>query len=291
MASEALPAWIRVKADQSDGFTSVRTALRERGLRTVCDSAHCPNISECWRQKAATFMLLGRNCTRSCRFCAVGHGAPEDLDGKEPEKVAVAVAELGLRYAVLTSVTRDDLEDMGASHFAAAVSAIRNRSDATVEVLVPDLGGKEELVEEVLSSGPAVFGHNIEVVRRLQPAIRDGRASYDVSLRTLREAKRISPQTLTKTSLLLGLGETRQEILETMEEARAAGVDILVLGQYLRPRGIELPVSRYLSPEDFTSLAAEAAAMGFRAVVSAPLARTSYRAEEAYRRAGGQNAV
>jgi lipoic acid synthetase len=215
----------------------------------------------------------------------------EPIDPDEPRRIAEAAADLGLRYVVLTSVTRDDLADMGAGHFAAATSAIMERSKAAVEVLVPDLRGASELVELVLSAGPTVFSHNIEVVRRLQPLVRDERASYEISLRTLRKAKDFSPQTLTKTSLLLGIGESHEEIVDTIWDARDAGVDILVMGQYLRPKGIDLEAVRYVAPEEFGALAAEAAAMGFRAVVSAPLARTSYRAEEAYRKAGGQFAV
>lgn len=258
-------------------------------MRTICDSAHCPNISECWKERTATFMLLGRNCTRHCRFCAVGRGGPDPVDAAEPLRVAEAVGDLKLRYAVITSVTRDDLVDMGAAHFAATVQAIKQRSDAKLELLVPDLRGEEKLIDAVLRTGPEVFGHNLETVRRLQPSVRDARASYDISLKTLRRAKEISPSTATKTSLLLGLGEETKEIMKAMEDVHAAGVDILVLGQYLRPKGGELSVSRYLPPEEFDHLAAEARKIGFKAVVSAPLARTSYRAEAAFRLANGDD--
>lgn len=284
-----MPAWIKVRADQGDAFDSMRSILKERGVRTICDSAHCPNISECWKERAATFMLLGRNCTRHCRFCAVGRGGPDPVDAAEPLRVAEAVGDLKLRYAVITSVTRDDLVDMGAAHFAATVQAIKQRSDAKLELLVPDLRGEEKLIDAVLRTGPEVFGHNLETVRRLQPSVRDARASYDISLKTLRRAKEISPSTATKTSLLLGLGEETKEIMKAMEDVHAAGVDILVLGQYLRPKGGELSVSRYLPPEEFDHLAAEARKIGFKAVVSAPLARTSYRAEAAFRLANGDD--
>jgi len=284
-----LPAWIKVRADQGSAFESTRSILRERGVRTVCDSAHCPNISECWRERAATFLLLGRHCTRHCRFCAVGDGRPDPVDVDEPLRIADAVHDLGLRYVVMTSVTRDDLVDMGAAHFAATVAAIKESSEAKVELLAPDLRGDEESIKTILQAGPDVFGHNLETVRRLQAAVRDSRASYDLSLQTLRRAREILPSLVTKTSLLLGLGEETDEVLQAMEDARAVGVDILVLGQYLRPKGVELPVRRYLPPEEFDHLAAEARKLGFKAVVSAPLARTSYRAEAAFRLAKGDD--
>jgi lipoic acid synthetase len=274
---------MKVRADQGSAFESTRSILRQKGVRTVCDSAHCPNISECWKDRAATFMLLGGNCTRHCRFCAVGHGRPDQVDDTEPLRVSEAVKDLGLRYAVITSVTRDDLADMGAAQFAHTTSAIKRDNGTKVELLIPDMRGDRRPLETILDAHPDVIGHNLETVRRLQPAVRDRNASYEVSLRALRLLKAISPATLTKTSLLLGLGEEPEEVLEAMQDAFIHNVDILVLGQYLRPRGVELPVHRYLPPEEFHELAIEARKIGFRSVVSAPLARTSYRAEAAYR--------
>jgi lipoic acid synthetase len=258
--------------------------VARRGLHTVCDEAACPNKAECWGCGTATFMVLGDVCTRGCRFCAVATaaaGAPPRPE--EPAELAKAVAELGLRYAVITSVDRDDLADRGSGHFAACVAAIKgSMPEVEVEVLIPDFRGAE--LDTIARAGPDVIAHNVETVRRLQ-RVRDARASFDLSLRTLREAKERSGA-LTKSSLMLGLGETEAELLEAMDELRSVGCDLLVMGQYLRPTTAQLPVVEYLSPERFDRYAALAMDRGFRSVVSAPLARTSYHAREGRALAG-----
>jgi len=228
-------------------------------------------------------MILGDICTRACRFCAVTHGKPLPPDPTEPTRLAQAVKKLGLRYAVLTSVDRDDLPDGGASHFAACVRAIKEASPETrVEVLVPDFSGSQEALKAVVEAGPDVVGHNLETVRRLTPLVRDRRAGYDLSLQVLRTLKTINPQLLTKSSLLLGLGEEEAEVEEALRDLREAGVDIVVLGQYLRPTPRELPVARYVSPAEFSQWEKRAKEMGFRAVLSGPLVRTSFKAAEVF---------
>lgn len=276
------PDWIRVKVPSVKRFHEVREVVRTSSVRTVCDSSQCPNISECWGHGTATFMLLGQVCTRSCRFCAVGYGDPGGMvDEDEPERVASAAKELGLRHAVITSVTRDDLEDGGAGIFARTAGAIKATSPNTkVELLVPDMKGDEGALRTIALSDADVVGHNLEVVRRLQSSARDVRASYDLSLQVLRTLKRVAPQLLTKTSLMLGLGETREEVLETLSDARMAGVDLVVMGQYLRPKGGGLPVERYVTPEEFDELRLSALDLGFRQVMSGPMVRSSYHAHE-----------
>lgn len=272
------PEWLRVPIPGGERWKSVGAALRRRGLHTVCDEAACPNKAECWGLGTATFMVLGDVCTRGCRFCAVSTGArgvPPDPD--EPRRLAEAVAELGLSYAVVTSVDRDDLPDRGAAHFAACVSAIKAAVPGVrVEALIPDFRGAE--LDALASAGPDVIAHNVETVRRLQ-RVRDARASFDLSLQTLREAKERSTA-LTKSSLLLGLGETEVELSEAMDELRAAGCDILVMGQYLRPTASQIPVVEYVEPARFAEYAHAAKAIGFLSVISSPLARTSYHAKE-----------
>ncbi len=258
----------------------VGEVLARRGLHTVCDEARCPNKGECWGCGTATFMVLGDICTRGCRFCAVAtarEGRP--VRAEEPTELAAAVAELGLKYAVITSVDRDDLSDRGAGHFAACIRAIKERTPAVkVETLIPDY--REGEIELVVEAGPDVVAHNVETVRRLQ-TVRDARASFDASLRTLRLAKAAGAP-LTKSSLLLGIGETDEELTAAMAELREAGVDILVLGQYLRPSAKQIDVVEYVTPERFAGYAREGKAMGFSTVVAAPFARTSYRALEAW---------
>jgi lipoic acid synthetase len=267
------PGWIRVRAPAGDTWKKVEAALSRRGLHTVCDEARCPNKGECWGLGTAAFMILGDLCTRGCRFCAVATAREGRLlREEEGEEIALAAAELNLDYVVLTSVDRDDLADRGASHFARCVRALKRKNPGvTVEVLIPDYcGGELEILAE---AGPDVIAHNIETVRRLQE-IRDPRASFDKSLRTLREARG-----LTKSSILLGLGETGEEVLSAMEELRAAGVAILVLGQYLRPSPRQIPVAEYVSPGQFERYGKLALDLGFASVVSSPLARTSYHAK------------
>jgi lipoic acid synthetase len=275
----AKPAWIRSKIPAGESCRKVSAALERHGLHTVCDEARCPNKGECWGVRTATFMVMGNVCTRGCRFCAVAtakEGQP--LNGREGEELASAVEELGLRYVVLTSVDRDDLTDRGAAHFAACIAAIKSKSpEAKVEALIPDYTEAELAV--VAAALPDVVAHNVETVRSLQ-WIRDARASFDKSLETLCAAKKLGAA-LTKTSLMLGLGETHAEVFAAMDEVREADADILVMGQYLQPSAQQIPVAEYLSPETFDFYADEARKRGFRSVVSAPLARTSYHAQDA----------
>ncbi len=256
--------------------------LRTLDLHTVCEEAHCPNVWECWGGGTATIMLMGDLCTRGCRFCAVRSGNPHGLlDLEEPRKVAEALAELGLTYVVLTSVDRDDVPDGGASHFAATIREIKTRNPETlVEALIPDFQGDLDAVRTVVEAGPDVLDHNLETVRRLQGVARDRRANYEQSLAVLRGAKSLRPSLFTKSSLMLGLGETREEVLEAMRDLRANGVDLLTLGQYLRPSKWHLPVQEYVSPEAFEALREDGEAMGFAYVAAGPLVRSSYRAGE-----------
>jgi lipoic acid synthetase len=280
------PSWLRAQMPAGAGFESVRHTVREHRLATVCEEAKCPNIGECWNAGTATLMLMGEVCTRACRFCAVDTGNPRGwLDADEPANAARSVALMGLRYVVLTSVNRDDLQDGGAAHFAACVREIKRVSpDTAVEALTPDFQGILADVETVVDSGVDVFAQNVETVRRLTHPVRDPRASYEQTLAVLAHAKRHRPGVLTKTSLMLGLGETGDEILATMQDLRAAGVDLLTLGQYLRPTLNHLPVQRFVSPSEFEEYRAAALARGFLECVAGPLVRSSYRAERALQR-------
>ena len=276
------PEWLRVRPASGESYTQLKGLFRSLGLHTVCEEAHCPNVWECWGGGTATIMLLGDVCTRGCRFCAVASGNPRGaVDADEPEKVARAIAEMGLTYVVLTSVDRDDLPDGGASHFARTIASIKARDPGIlVEALVPDFQGDLGAVAAVLDAGPDVFDHNVETVRRLQSPVRDPRAGYDRSLGVLRAAKRMRPRAYTKSSIMLGLGETADEVLETMRDLRAADVDILTLGQYLRPSAWHIPVSEYVPPETFDAYREAGEAMGFLYVAAGPLVRSSYRAGE-----------
>ena len=282
MAAERKPAWLKVRAPGGDSFTHLKSLLRGLDLHTVCEEAHCPNVGECWGGGTATIMLLGDTCTRGCRFCAVTSGNPRGVvDPLEPEKVARAIADLELSYVVLTSVDRDDLPDGGAVHFARTVRAIKAANpDILVETLVPDFRGDPEAIRTVLGGGQEVFDHNVETVRRLQSVARDRRANYEQSLFVLRHAKSVRPDVYTKSSIMLGLGETEDEVLETLRDLRAAGVDIVTLGQYLRPSAWHLAVSEYVAPETFDAYRRQAEAMGFLYVAAGPLVRSSYRAGE-----------
>jgi len=263
-------------------FLRVQKALRRHRLHTVCQEARCPNRGECWGHGTATFMLLGDVCTRRCLFCGVRHGArgqePAPPDPDEAVRIAAAVRELGLGYVVLTTVTRDDLPDGGAGHVAGVIAAARDLPGVRVEALIPDI--PIEHLPLVAGSGLSVLAHNIEVVRRLTPLVRDPRADYDRSLRLLREAGRLQRGLLTKSSILLGLGESREEVIESMEDLRQSGVDLLTLGQYLRPGRANLSVTRYLDPGEWETLRADAEALGFRKVFAGPLVRSSYLAGE-----------
>jgi lipoic acid synthetase len=275
------PEWIKVRLPAGNSWKHVDDILERHRLHTVCDEARCPNKGECWGMGTATFMILGDTCTRGCSFCAVKtakKGNPLRLD--EPAALAKAVSEMGLSYAVLTSVDRDDLDDRGSGHFARCIDAIRRATPSVkIEVLTPDFTGEE--LDAVVKAGPDVLAHNVETVRRLQK-IRDGRASFDKSLATLRKAKEKGIP-VTKSSILLGLGETRQELLDAYAELRSAEVDILVMGQYLRPTEKEIPVAEYIHPDIFALYAEDAKSAGFTTVVSSPFARTSYHALDAWK--------
>lgn len=274
------PPWIRLKRTEGRELARVKKILKKHDLGTVCEEAKCPNRSECWGCGTATFLLMGQQCTRSCRFCSVRPGrAGEPLEPEEPERIAAAVEELGLRFAVITSVSRDDLADGGAAHYAQTIAAIRHRCpDVGVELLIPDYIGPP--LKTVVDARPDVLAHNIEVVRALTERVRDRRTSYDRSLRVLREAKELDPALLTKSSILLGLGEEDEQVEESLEDLRAVDVDILCLGQYLQPTSKHIPVERYVTPERFEQLKELALRMGFRSVASGPFVRTSYRAAE-----------
>jgi lipoyl synthase len=280
------PPWLRVKAPTGAGFGSVKAIVHEHRLATVCEEAKCPNIGECWNAGTATIMLMGAVCTRACRFCAVDTGNPRGwLDPEEPLNAARTVELMGLKYVVLTSVDRDDLPDGGAGHYAACVRAIKTLKPATaVEALTPDFQGVLRDVETVVDSGIEVFAQNIETVRRLTHPVRDPRAGYEQTLRVLGHAKRHRPTVLTKTSLMLGLGESAEEIAATMDDLRGVGVDILTLGQYLQPTRNHLPVERFVPPGEFDRYREWALERGFLECVSGPLVRSSYRAERALER-------
>jgi len=277
------PDWLKIRLPSGGRYAEVRRIVHEHRLSTVCEESMCPNIGECWNSGTATIMLMGSVCTRACRFCAVDTGNPRGwLDPEEPANAAESVALMGLRYVVLTSVDRDDLADGGAGHYAACVAAIRQRNPQTaVEALTPDFAGSESAVHIVVDSGIEVFAHNVETVPRLTAAVRDPRAAYAQSLAVLAAAKARRPAVLTKSSLMLGLGETDAEIMATMDDLRAIGVDILTLGQYLRPTPNHLPVQRYVPPDDFSRYRRLGMDRGFREVVSGAFVRSSYRAEQA----------
>jgi len=279
-----LPSWIRVRAGDYGRIGAVREVVFAAGVHTICEEAHCPNVFSCWGEGTATFLILGDVCTRACKFCAVKTGDPRGfVDPTEPARVAEAVAKLGLRYVVITSVDRDDLPDGGASQFARVVKAVRSRAPwAKVEVLTPDFGGSAEAVASVVEAGPEVYAHNLETVRRLTPLVRDRRASYHVSLRVLKTAKELGA--VTKSGLMVGLGETFDEVLEALSDLRRVDVDIVTISQYLKPRGHKrfLEVQRWVPPEEFERYREAAEAMGFKAVVAGPLVRSSYKAHEAY---------
>lgn len=261
----------------------VRQVLQRYRLNTVCEDAHCPNVFECWGLGTATIMILGDTCTRACRFCAVKTGKPGGIDWFEPIRVALAVRDLELRYVVITSVDRDDLPDGGASIYAMTIRQIKKINPGTrVEVLIPDFNLNMDALRAVVSAGPDVVSHNLETVERLTPLVRDRRAGYDKSLGVLRAIKGINGNQVTKSGIMLGLGETRDEVLKAMRDLRGAGVDLLTIGQYLRPSGSprHLPVARYVQPSEFQELRAIGLSMGFRAVAAGPMVRSSYRALE-----------
>jgi lipoyl synthase len=277
------PEWLRVKLPNGGKYEDVKRNVSENRLSTVCEEAMCPNIAECWSAGTATIMLMGSVCTRACRFCAVDTGNPRGrLDPDEPRLAAESVRLMGLSYIVLTSVDRDDLPDGGASHYARYVREIKRVNPGTaVEALTPDFQGRHDHVQLVLDSGIEVYAQNVETVRRLTHPVRDPRASYDQTLSVLAYAKRARPDVLTKTSLMLGLGERDDEIMETLRDLRAVGVDIVTFGQYLRPTAAHLPVERWVTPAEFDAYRVRGLDLGFLEIVSGPLVRSSYRAERA----------
>jgi lipoic acid synthetase len=278
------PSWLKVRAPGGTEYRRLKQTLRKLDLHTVCEEARCPNVGECWSAGTATVMILGDTCTRGCRFCAVKTGNPRGgVDPREPEHVARALAELELKYAVLTMVDRDDLLDGGAEHVALTVQALkRRRPSMLVETLVGDFRGSHAAIETVVQARPDVFAHNLEVTRALTASIRDARCSYDRSLDVLQHAKRCAPERLTKSSLMVGLGESSGEVLEAMRDLRAAAVDIVTLGQYLRPTPKHAAVERYVTPEEFAMYEREGLKLGFQFVASGPLVRSSYHAAEAF---------
>ncbi len=278
------PAWIRVRAPVSRGFAETRAIVRAHGLHTVCEEAGCPNIGECWEKKHATFMIMGDTCTRACAFCNVKTGLPAPLDAAEPGRVAQAIAKLGLHHVVVTSVDRDDLDDGGAAHFAAVVRAVREFCPATtIEVLTPDFLRKPGAVESVVAARPDVFNHNLETVPAKYLTVRPG-ARYFASLRLLQQVKEIDPAMFTKSGIMVGLGEQRNEILQVMDDLRAAEVDFLTIGQYLQPTRKHHPVERFVPPDEFAAYEAVAYAKGFHMVASSPLTRSSHHAGEDFAR-------
>jgi lipoic acid synthetase len=278
------PEWIRVRAPNSPQYAETRRVMREHGLTTVCEEAACPNIGECWKSKHATFMIMGDTCTRACAFCNVATGKPGALNPHEPANIAEAVGKLGLGHVVVTSVDRDDLDDGGAGHFAEVIAALRSSSPATtIEVLTPDFMRKDGATEVVVAARPDVFNHNLETVPRLYPTIRPG-ARYFTSLRLLARVKEIDRTMFTKSGLMVGLGETREEILQVMDDLHAADVDFLTVGQYLQPTPKHAPLDRFWTPAEFDELASLARAKGFLMVSASPLTRSSYHAGDDFAR-------
>lgn len=273
------PDWLKIRAGGGPHYVGVKQVVREQDLHTVCEEAHCPNIGECWGHGTATFMILGDTCTRGCRYCAVNKGMPTELDLEEPSRLADAVVRMGLSYVVITSVDRDDLSDGGATVFAECIGRIRERSPGTVvETLVPDFQGNPTALSTVLDARPEVFNHNIETVPRLYRRARGG-GVYETSLELLERARALAPWVVTKTGMMLGLGEQTSEVLTVMRDLVERRVDILTLGQYLRPSEWHLPVHRFVHPDEFKELARHGEAMGFAHVEAGPLVRSSYRAD------------
>ena len=280
------PEWLKIKLNTNENYTGLKKMMRSKNLHTVCEEAKCPNIHECWAvRKTATFMILGAVCTRACRFCAVKTGLPTELDLQEPERVADSVVQMGLKHVVITAVARDDLKDGGAAVFAETVRAVRRNNPFTsIEVLPSDMGGVEENLKMLMDAKPDILNHNIETVRRLSDRVR-ARAKYDRSLEFLRRAKEMQPDIPTKSSIMVGLGETREDLIEAMDDLRANNVNILTLGQYLQPSKKHLPVIKYYTPAEFAELKEIALSKGFSHCEAGPLVRSSYHADEQVRSA------
>ncbi|MEH7480509.1 lipoyl synthase [Neobacillus drentensis] len=275
------PEWLKIKLNTNEQYTGLKKMMREKKLHTVCEEAKCPNIHECWAErKTATFMILGSVCTRACRFCAVQTGLPTELDWEEPERVAESVEQMGLKHVVITAVARDDLKDGGAGVFAETVRAVRRRNPfCSIEVLPSDMKGEYDNLKTLMDARPAILNHNIETVKRLSPRIRS-RATYERSLEFLRRAKEMNATIPTKSSIMIGLGETKEEIIETMDDLRANNVDIMTIGQYLQPTKHHLKVQKYWSPQEFEELKMIAMSKGFSHCEAGPLVRSSYHADE-----------
>lgn len=275
------PEWLKIKLNTNEQYTGLKKMMREKKLHTVCEEAKCPNIHECWAiRKTATFMILGSICTRACRFCAVQTGLPTELDREEPERVAQSVEQMGLKHVVITAVARDDLKDGGAQVFAETVRAVRRRNPfCSIEVLPSDMSGEYENLKTLMDAKPDILNHNIETVKRLSKSVR-ARATYERSLEFLRRAKEMNPDIPTKSSIMIGLGETEEEIIETMDDLRAHNVDIMTIGQYLQPTKRHLQVQKYWTPQEFAELKEIALSKGFSHCESGPLVRSSYHADE-----------
>ncbi len=274
------PSWLKVKAPGGPNYLALKHMMRDLRLHTVCEEAHCPNIGECWEHRAATFMILGDVCTRNCAYCAVAHGTPAPLDAGEPPRLADAVAQMGLKHVVITSVDRDDLPNGGAEIFAACIAEIRRRLPATsIEVLIPDFKGNPEALRIIVAAQPDILNHNLETIARLYRIARPG-GRYTRALELLRTAKEMNPDLLTKSGLICGLGEEWDELLVAIRDLRAQGVDIITLGQYLRPSEQHLPIARWYTPDEFAELKRYGMSLGFRHVESGPLVRSSYHAWE-----------
>jgi lipoyl synthase len=283
---ERKPSWLKVRAPGGPNYLRLKQMMRELDLHTVCEEAHCPNVGECWEHGTATFMILGDVCTRNCAYCAVAHGRPPKYDIEEPSRVAEAIGEMNLRHAVITSVDRDDLPDFGAYIFAETIRQIKQRlPDCSVEVLVPDFQGNEDSIRAVLEAGPDIYNHNTETVPRLYKRCRPG-GRYERVMQIFRTAKRIAPHIPTKTGIILGMSETLEEVELVMRDLRAVDVDILTLGQYLRPSESHIPIDRYVTPDEFRRMRDIGMAMGFKHVESGPLVRSSYHAWEQVQAAG-----
>lgn len=284
-APQRKPPWLKVKAPGGPNYADIKGLMRELSLHTVCEEAHCPNIGECWEHRAATFMILGDVCTRNCAYCAVAHGTPAPYDPGEPRRLADAVAAMGLQHVVITSVDRDDLPNGGSEIFAGCVAEIRARlPEASIELLIPDFKGSDTALRLVVEAGPNILNHNLETIQRLYRIARPG-GRYDRALRLLRRAKEMNPELLTKSGIMCGLGEEWDELLVSMRDVRDQGVDILTLGQYLRPSRDHLPVSRYYTPAEFAQLREHGRNLGYAHVEAGPLVRSSYHAWEQVQRA------
>ena len=275
-----LPVWLKVKMPGGPNYSNLKKLMRQEGLHTVCEEARCPNIGECWERETATFMILGDTCTRACTYCAVKTGKPTGLDLEEPLRLAQTVEKLQLKYAVITSVNRDDLADGGAFIFSQCITQIKKRTPrCKVEVLTPDFQGNIKALKNVIDSGPDTFNHNIETVRRVFPRIR-AKGDYDLSLDVLANAKLINPECVTKSGMMVGLGETFEEIIDTMKDLRRVNCDLMTIGQYLRPSVKHSPISKWYTPQEFEELKDEGENLGFKHIASGPLVRSSYHADE-----------